>query len=177
MFFILLLLTAVALLYVYLKWNFSFWERKKFPYAPVSIPFGALDSVRRNKRSFGLAIYDMYTASKKPFVGIYLTLRPALLVRDAQLAHDMLVKDFASFHDRGVYVDEVHDPLSANLFTLEGNRWKTTRAKLTPSFTSGKLKGMFPTAEAVADKMLAYLNNKLSETSSSEFDMKNLMSS
>ncbi|XP_034486377.1 probable cytochrome P450 6d5 [Drosophila innubila] len=177
MFFILLLLTTVALLYVYLKWNFSFWERKGFPYAAACIPFGALDSVRRNKRSFGLAIYDMYTATKKPFVGIYLTLRPALLVRDAQLAHDMLVKDFASFHDRGVYVDEVHDPLSANLFSLEGNRWKTTRTKLTPSFTSGKLKGMFPTAEAVADKMLAYLNNKLPETSSSEIDMKNLMSS
>ncbi|KAM8704813.1 hypothetical protein ACLKA7_009292 [Drosophila subpalustris] len=177
MIFIFLLLTAVALLYAYLKWNFSFWERKGFPFAAANIPFGALDAVRRNKRSFGMAIYDMYVATREPFVGIYLTLRPALLVRDAQLAHDMLVKDFASFHDRGVYVDEVHDPLSANLFSLEGSRWKTTRMKLTPSFTSGKLKGMFPTAEASADKMLAYLNNKLSNSSSVEIDMKSLTAS
>jgi len=177
MIFILLLLTAVTLLYVYLKWNFNFWDRKGFPSAAASIPFGALDSVRRNQRSFGMAIYDMYNACKEPFVGIYLTLRPALLVRDAQLAHDMLVKDFASFHDRGVYVDEIHDPLSANLFSMEGTGWRTTRTKLTPSFTSGKLKGMFPTAEACADKMLAYLNDKLPESSSGEIDMKHLMAS
>ncbi|EDW58667.1 probable cytochrome P450 6d5 [Drosophila virilis] len=170
------LLGAVALLYIYLKWTFSFWQRKGFPSTVGTIPFGALDSVRRNKRSFGLAIYDMYLSTTKPFLGIYLTLRPALLVRDAQLVHDMMVKDFASFHDRGVYVDEKHDPLSANLFSMEGKSWKTMRTKLTPSFTSGKLKGMFGTAEDVADKMLAHLNAKIQQSGTVEIDVKNLMS-
>ncbi|KAH8359312.1 hypothetical protein KR093_005731, partial [Drosophila rubida] len=174
--FILLLLTAVALLYASLRWNFSSWERKGFPSIGVCIPFGVLDSVRRNKRSFGLAIYDAYNATTERFVGVYLTLRPALLVRDAQLAHDMLVKDFASFHDRGIYVDEVHDPISASIFAQEGSKWKTTRTKLTPSFTSGKLKGMFPIAESCADKLLDYLNKQLPDSSAGEVDMKLLMS-
>ncbi|KAH8312624.1 hypothetical protein KR044_011733 [Drosophila immigrans] len=174
-FFILLLLTAVALLYVYLKWNFSFWERKGYPFIQACIPFGVLDSVRRNKRSFGMAIYDAYKSTTEPFVGVYLTLRPALLVRDAQLAHDVLVKDFASFHDRGIYVDEVHDPMSASIFAMEGSKWRTTRTKLTPSFTSGKLKGMFPTAEACADKLLAHLNKQLPDSTAGEIDMKSLM--
>ncbi|XP_017856312.1 PREDICTED: probable cytochrome P450 6d5 [Drosophila arizonae] len=164
-----------VLLYTYLKWTFSFWERKGFPCNRGSIPFGALDSVRRNKRSFGLAIYDMYLSSKKPFIGIYLTLRPALLVRDAQLAYDMLVKDFASFHDRGIYVDEKHDALSANLFSMEGKSWRTMRTKMSPSFTSGKLKAMFSTSEDVADKMVAHLNKNLQQSGASEIDMKNLM--
>ncbi|KAH8358421.1 hypothetical protein KR093_000051, partial [Drosophila rubida] len=175
MIFILLLLTAVALLYVYLKWNFSTWERKGFPSIGASIPFGVLDSVCKNKRSFGLAIYDAYNATTERFVGVYLTLRPALLVRDAQLAHDMLVKDFASFHDRGIYVDEVHDPMSASIFALEGSKWKTTRTKLTPSFTSGKLKGMFPTAEASADKLLNFMMKQLPDSAAGEVDMKSLM--
>lgn len=170
------LISAIGLLlYTYLKWTFSFWERKGFPCNRGCIPFGALDSVRRNKRSFGLAIYDMYLSTTKPFIGIYLTLRPALLVRDAQLAHDMLVKDFASFHDRGVYVDEKHDALSANLFSMEGQSWRTMRTKLTPSFTSGKLKAMFSTSEDVADKLIAHLNNKIKQSGTVEVDMKNLM--
>ncbi|XP_043863319.1 probable cytochrome P450 6d5 [Drosophila mojavensis] len=164
-----------VLLYTYLKWTFSFWERKGFPCNRGSIPFGALDSVRRKKRSFGMAIYDMYLSTKKPFIGIYLTLRPALLVRDAQLAYDMLVKDFASFHDRGIYVDEKHDALSANLFSMEGKSWKTMRTKMSPSFTSGKLKAMFSTSEDVADKMVAHLNKNLQQSGATEIDMKNLM--
>ncbi|XP_068143568.1 probable cytochrome P450 6d5 [Drosophila tropicalis] len=176
MIFIFLVITAFSLLYVYLKWAFSYWEREGFPSTGTSIPFGALDAVCRGKRSFGMAIYDMYLSNKNPLVGIYLSLRPALLVRDAQLAHDMLVKDFASFHNRGVYVDEKKDPMSAGLFALKGIDWKTMRQKLSPSFTSGKLKAMFSTSEAVGDKLVAHLNAKLHGEGTKEIDIKKLMS-
>ncbi|XP_022217127.1 probable cytochrome P450 6d5 [Drosophila obscura] len=172
---ILLLVAAVSLLFVYLKWTFSYWDRQGFPSAGVTIPFGALDAVRRGKRSFGMAIYDMYTATKEPVLGMYLTLRPALLVRDPQLVHDILVKDFASFHDRGIYVDEKNDPMSATIFALEGSNWRNLRAKLTPSFTSGKLKAMFSTSEAIGDKLVAHLNEKLPQEGSQEIELKSLM--
>ncbi|XP_017091713.2 probable cytochrome P450 6d5 [Drosophila bipectinata] len=173
---ILLLISAVSLLYVYLKWTFSYWDRKGFPSAGVTIPFGVLDAVRRGKRSFGMAIYDLYNSTKGPVVGMYLTLRPALLIRDSQLAHDVLVKDFASFHDRGVYVDEKNDPMSASLFALEGASWKTLRTKLSPSFTSGKLKAMFQTSNDVGDKLVAHLDALLPKTGSQKVEMKSLMS-
>ncbi|XP_017084417.2 probable cytochrome P450 6d5 [Drosophila eugracilis] len=171
-----LLISAVTLLYVYLKYTFSYWDRKGFPSTGVSIPFGALDSVTKGKRSFGLAIYDMYKATKEPVVGLYLTLRPALLVRDAQLAHDILVKDFSKFHDRGVYVDEENDPMSAGLFQMEGANWRALRTKLTPSFTSGKLKAMFETSDSVGDKLVSTIKADLPETGSKEIDIKSLMS-
>ncbi|KAH8268597.1 hypothetical protein KR026_009904 [Drosophila bipectinata] len=173
---ILLLISAVSLLYVYLKWTFSYWDRKGFPSAGVTVPFGVLDAVRRGKRSFGMAIYDLYNSTKGPVVGMYLTLRPALLIRDSQLAHDVLVKDFASFHDRGVYVDEKNDPISANLFALEGASWKTLRTKLSPSFTSGKLKAMFQTSNDVGDKLVAHLDALLPQTGSQKVEMKSIMS-
>ncbi|KAH8288738.1 hypothetical protein KR054_008900 [Drosophila jambulina] len=172
---IVLLITAVTLLYVYLKWTFSYWDRKGFPSAGVKIPFGVLDSVRQKKRSFGMAICDLYNSTKGPVVGMYLTVRPALLVRDAQLAHDMLVKDFASFHDRGIYVDEENDPMSAGIFQMEGARWKSLRAKMTPSFTSGKLKAMFETSNAVGDKLIAHLKKELGQSESKEVEIKSVM--
>ncbi|KAH8248903.1 hypothetical protein KR032_004110 [Drosophila birchii] len=173
---IVLLIGAVSLLYVYLKWTFSYWDRKGFPSTGATIPFGVLDSVRQGKRSFGMAIYDLYNSTKEPVIGMYLTIRPALLVRDAQLAHDVLVKDFVSFHDRGVYVDEENDPISAGLFSLEGASWKNLRTKLSPSFTSGKLKAMFETSDAVGDKLIAHLKKQLPESGAKEVEIKSLIS-
>ncbi|KAH8375049.1 hypothetical protein KR200_011661 [Drosophila serrata] len=172
---VVLLFTAVTLLYVYLKWTFSYWDRKGFPSAGVNIPFGVLDSVWQKKQCYGRAIQDLYNSTKGPVVGMYLTLRPALLIRDAHLAHDMLVKNFASFHDRGVYVDEENDPMSAGIFQMEGAGWKNLRAKMTPSFTSGKLKAMFETSNSVGDKLLAHLRKELEQSGTKEVDMKSVM--
>lgn len=75
----------------------------------------------------------------------------------------MLVKNFPAFHDRGVTYDEKFDPLSAHLILLDGQKWKYLRAKFTPTFTTGKLKGMLPYVHQAAESYVGVLE-KLSAT-------------
>ncbi|KAH8375795.1 hypothetical protein KR200_008488 [Drosophila serrata] len=173
---ILLALSLLTLAWFYLKNHYEFWERRGFPVEKGSgLPFGCLDSVWRREKNMGLAIHDIYLKSKERFVGIYLLFRPGVLVRDAALARRILAQDFASFHDRGVYVDEDKDPLSASIFALRGQSWRSMRHMLSPCFTSGKLKAMFPTSEDIGDKMVAHLHKKLPEQGSMEVDLKSVM--
>ncbi|KAL5280352.1 CYP3A4.2 family protein [Megaselia abdita] len=176
--FVQLLIAAVTVLVFYLWKTFKYWEYEGIPYEkPVSIPFGSLKSLMTRERSFGMAIYDVYNKTKEPFLGIYLMTRPAVLVRDPNLCKDILTKDFASFHDRGIYVDEENDPFSGNLFAAEGQSWKSLRSKLTPSFTSGKLKSMYPTILETADKLTDSLRSQLKKGESKVIEIKDLMNS
>nr|CAD7440016.1 unnamed protein product [Timema bartmani] len=98
-------------------------------------------------------IYSQFKHQK--VCGIYLMHRPALLMCDPDMIRDVLVKDFTHFHDRGIVVDEELDPLTAHLFSLSGQRWKQLRTKLTPTFTSGKMKMMFPVLAKCGEQLRA----------------------
>lgn len=175
--FLQLLILALSVLVYFLWKTFKHWEYEGIAYDNPSIPFGCLKPLVKKERSFGMAIYDVYNKSKEPFLGIYLMLRPAILLRDATLCRDVLTKDFQNFHDRGVYVDEKNDPFSGNLFSSEGQSWKSLRTKLTPSFTSGKLKAMYPTIMETANKLKNSLIEQIPQGKSEVIDIKSLMDS
>ncbi|SPP72867.1 probable cytochrome P450 6d2 [Drosophila guanche] len=171
-----LLSLVVGLLYQCVRRHYSSWQRLGVDEEPAKIPMGILDTVMKQERSLGMALSDIYKRHTGKLVGIYLINKRSILVRDAVLARQIMTSDFASFHDRGVYVDEKNDPLSANLFNLRGASWRNLRNKLTPSFSSGKIKGMFATIDDVGDKLVQHLKGVLEEAGpNSEVEMKELM--
>ncbi|KAK4878671.1 hypothetical protein RN001_011177 [Aquatica leii] len=76
---------------------------------------------------------------------------------DPGLIKDVMVKDFHCFNDRGFYCNEKHDPLSAHLLNLNGDKWKKMRSKLTSAFTPLKVKSMFDTVLACTTQLLSGL--------------------
>lgn len=155
--FALIVPTIVIVIYAYLRYTFTHWKRKKVPYLKPTIPWGNLSMVARRKTSFGINLMRLYESTKEPIVGIYLLFRPALLVRDPELVKKVLAADFNSFHDRGIFCNAKIDPLSETLFAMPGRRWKVLRTRLSPTFTSGKLKGMLPTIMAEGKHLQTYL--------------------
>ncbi|KAK9501866.1 hypothetical protein O3M35_012513 [Rhynocoris fuscipes] len=79
----------------------------------------------------------------EPVVGFYDFMKPVLLVKDVDLVEKVLIKDFMHFTDHGFEIDEQTNPLDSSLFTMTGTRWRALRIKLSPIFTSGKLRFMY----------------------------------
>ncbi|XP_062563717.1 probable cytochrome P450 6d5 [Armigeres subalbatus] len=128
------------------KYIFGYWKRRGVQQVTPTFPFGNFADLFLGKDSFSNICEKLYERTKQwRLLGTYFLLRPVLLVNDPQLAKHIMVRDFQYFHDRGVHVDEVNDPLSGHLFSLAGEKWRHLRTKLTPTFTSGRLKGMFQT--------------------------------
>ena len=57
-----------------------------------------------------------------------------------------------------MHCNEKTDPLNAHLFLQSGDKWRTLRAKLSPTFTSGKLKHMFPLLKDIGDELIHVTN-------------------
>lgn len=146
-----LLAIVASSLYVYIYYAFTYWKRKGFPYLEPKIPFG---NIERNTH-FAIMLENIYKKLKNigggPIGGIYLFQQPFAMATDLDFIKRVLITDFQYFDDRGLYYNEKDDPLSAHLLSLRGERWRQLRSKLTPSFTSGKMKFMYPTVRNVAD--------------------------
>ncbi|KAG6804563.1 cytochrome P450 6k1 [Apis mellifera caucasica] len=104
---------------------------------------------------------DIYEHNKHHrLVGIYMLYKPYLIVNDPNLIRDILTKEFTNFHDRGIFYNEEVDPLSGHLFQLPGKKWRNLRVKLTPTFTSGKIKQFFPILNEAGNILAKYLEEE-----------------
>lgn len=158
MFLLFAIVATVALICLWFKKKFSYWEKLGFPSVAGKFPFGSVRGMG-TKIHFSELLQKFYgeNKGKAPAVGFYLLTQPVLLPTEPELVKDIFVRNFDSFHDRGFYFNEKDDPLSNHLFFLSGQKWKDLRAKLSPTFTSGKIKMMFGNVTTICDKMIDFL--------------------
>jgi cytochrome P450 family 6 len=136
----------LAALYVYFKTSYSYWEKRGIPTLKYTAPFGNFTYSFLFGKNPEYEVTEMYKAFEGHRVGgLYRFDSPSLLIRDTDIMKDILVKDFGHFVTRGLKFDEVSEPLDGHLFSLSGAKWRNLRVKMTPIFTSGKLKTLFGT--------------------------------
>ncbi|KAL2713806.1 cytochrome P450 6a2-like [Vespula squamosa] len=152
-------------LYLYFKLIvFNFWRRKGVLYEEPTFPTGNITAAIFNKKSIHNIFEEIYIKHKSyPFVGAYSFFKPTLVINDPNLIRFVMAKEFSSFHDRGMYCNEKIDPLSGHLFLLPGAKWKSLRTRLTPTFTSGKIKHMFETLQENGILLEKFLEKKVHE--------------
>ncbi|XP_014244486.1 cytochrome P450 6a2-like [Cimex lectularius] len=150
---------------------YDYWKKKGYPYVEGSFPFGTSPPLFFSKIYQGHIIEKIYNElSPHPFGGFYIVQTPHLMLRDPVLIKHIMVKDFSHFRSRFGNRSSPDDPLSQHLFNLEGDLWRSVRVKLTPTFTSGKMKMMYALFEACANNLSKVLDDSVGK----DVDIKDL---
>ena len=99
-------------LYLYFTRNFTFWQKLGIPYVNPTPFVGNLKDSVFQKVNIGTHLQKIYEEnSDKPYVEIFSFDKPILLIRDVELAKNILVKDSQSFIDHVMSVNEEIYPL------------------------------------------------------------------
>nr|XP_033326768.1 probable cytochrome P450 6a14 [Megalopta genalis] len=138
------IVAVLLLLYYYSISTYNFWKKRGVP-GPEPIPFfGNVVRMMFSHLSMGQYMREVYEKYKsEPAIGLFIRRQPVLVLNNPDLIKTVLIKDFAKFSDRGVTINAVAEPLTQHLFALEPERWRPLRTRLSPLFTSGRLKEMF----------------------------------
>lgn len=130
--------------YLYMTRKFTYWKKRGILQMTPTPFFGNFKECLFLKKAPAYFLKELYEETKElPYVGFYVLDKPFLLIRDRELVKNILVKDFNYFSDRYNTADPSDRIGYANLFFIRNPTWKTIRTKLTPFFTSGKMKKMF----------------------------------
>ncbi|XP_017069398.1 probable cytochrome P450 6a23 [Drosophila eugracilis] len=162
-----LLLTLVALLVSLLLFvarrRHGYWQRRGIPHDVPHPLYGNIKDWPKKRhiaKIFG-DYYLKYKGSGYPFAGFFFFFTRNAVITDLELVKRVLIKDFNNFENRGIFYNEIDDPLSATLFSIEGQKWRHLRHKLTPTFTSGKMKNMFPIVVKIAEDLEKTFSGKI----------------
>jgi len=155
---------VLAAVCVYFKVSFNYWKKRNVPYAKPTFPLGNFGDILFFRATLGLVFENIYKElDGEKYGGTYALTKPCFIFRDPDIIKNVLVKDFSTFHDRGFFIDEELEPLTGHLFLLRGKRWRNLRVKLSPTFTSGKMKMMFQTLVETGHELGSILEKSASD--------------
>ncbi|KAJ6644085.1 putative cytochrome P450 6d5 [Pseudolycoriella hygida] len=151
--------TLIVSAYLYVQWAYSYWKRRGIPYIQPVFPFGNFSLSFSKKMSLTQETTKLYNETSEPFIGIFTTLQPALLIRDPKIIKDVHIKNFQSFNHRGFQVNVDVDPMADNILFQQGEKWRNVRTQLSPAFSSGKMKAMFDVIANCTVSMHKYVDS------------------
>lgn len=109
-----ILLSIYGLVFIYIKWVYSYWSRKGVPTLTDTVfPYGDMKDLGKTEHmsTFLARLYNQFKRQGK-FGGIYLSTRPVALITDLELIKTVVIKDFDKFCNKGHYYNEQDDPVS-----------------------------------------------------------------
>ncbi|VVC43867.1 Cytochrome P450, E-class, group I,Cytochrome P450,Cytochrome P450, conserved site [Cinara cedri] len=169
-------LIVFLITYYFCTLTFNKWEKLNVPYIKPIPLFGNFLTVALgivHPVDFYRSIY--YKLAGNKYGGIFQMRTPYLMIRDPGIINNVLIKDFSYFPDRGIYSDFSVNPLSNNLFFMNNPQWKVIRNKLSPAFTSGKLKLMYNQIKECGDELMKTIRNNLAENHNNEMEVRDVM--
>ncbi|XP_076779519.1 cytochrome P450 3A13 [Arvicanthis niloticus] len=153
-----LLATSLVLLYLYGTHSHGIFKKLGIP-GPKPLPF--LGTILAYQKGFWECDIQCHKKYGKIW-GLYDGRQPVLAVTDPDIIKTVLVKEcYSTFTNRRIFgpVGILKKAISVS----ENEEWKRIRALLSPTFTSGKLKEMFPIINQYTDVLVKNMRQGLEE--------------
>lgn len=165
---------ALALAYLYLKNYYSYFTRHNVPQETPIFFIGNMQGLGKKWHWHQIfeRIYWRFKGTS-PICGIYQFFSREVMILDPNLSRHILIKDFNKFTDRRLFHNVRDDSLTGNILQLDGYPWRTLRHKLSPVFTSGKIKYMFPSMVKLGDRLADKITTIL-DSGTNEFEIKDI---
>ncbi|KAG8239437.1 hypothetical protein J437_LFUL019107 [Ladona fulva] len=137
---------AIAVIVKFFTFPLWYWKVRNVPSVSAVPILGSMTSALLLTKALPDVYGDIYKkANGKRYMGFVKFIRPAILMKDPELIKNTLNRDFDHFNSNDVFIDEKVDPMfGKHIFALNGERWKKLRVALSPGFSSGKMKGIYP---------------------------------
>lgn len=170
-----ILICLILNLVIFFYNRYSYWKRRGILYETPIPPFGNFAGIGRSKHLSEI-IDDLYRKFKgqTAFCGAFMFVTKAAIILDLDLIKSVLIKDFSNFQDRHAFHNVEEDPLTGHLVNLEGEEWRAMRTKLSPVFTSAKMKYMFTTVVEVSERLCETLKRELEECKDHVLEIKDI---
>lgn len=155
------LLGLAAIVYLWARHRNSYWDGTNVPHVtglPFFGNFWPIVTMHTGVVQHFQAMYNDARVRDAPAFGMYMFCYPALFLSDPELIRQVMVRDFAQFTDRYSH-SGAHDPIgNLNILFARGGLWRRLRTRLTPFFSSGKLRQMFSLVSDVGRELDARLS-------------------
>ncbi|XP_047533353.1 cytochrome P450 9e2-like [Vanessa atalanta] len=156
---LLLFFNLIFFLYFYYTQTFDYFEKRNIKFMKPVIFFGNSLSRITGKRpfiEFQLDVYNYFKGNR--YGGYFEGRRPVLYVLDPDLIKSVTISDADHFIDRSTIKTKEPRYLSRSLLALKGMEWKAVRSLITPTFSSSRLKNMFPLVQHCSDQLVGLLS-------------------
>lgn len=134
----------------------KYWEKQSIFGPKGNILFGTTFDIMKNILKYDKEQLDKYGS----YYGTIMNGTFCFVTNDLDLLKAILIKNFDSFPDRFNFLKPPESDVRSKLITVtEGDDWKRIRCRITPAFTSGKLKKLVPVMQECSKELVKYLES------------------
>ena len=157
----------LATVYFWMTKNYGFWKARGVSGPTPTFPYGnAYGPPFMDFLGFEDWIYN--TQGGKKYCGYIELMQPVLYVGDLDLIRAITIKDFEYFTDRRELV--FSESFMEMVIVLNGKQWKDTRAVMSPTFSTSKLRAMHQLCLDNASNLTDYVKGEMKLAD--EFELK-----